>query len=134
MKEKRKKVLCIDSNPSFLNNQQEKLSQKELDGYFYPFNDFWEALHFLEKQIIENNKKLHYILLDEKIIGEKLSASLEKISGMKAYLKKPEIIVCTTSNSTDLRNQVMQYSFVSAILVKPIPQNYIEFLITGTSG
>jgi hypothetical protein len=133
MKQNKKKVLCIDSDPSFLNRQEEKLENKELGNYFYPFNDFRKALQFIEKQIITNNQKLHYILLDEKITGEKLPASLDKISGLKTFLKKPEVIVCTNNNSDELRNRVMQYPVVSTFLVKPIPKNYIEFLITGNS-
>jgi len=133
MKQKRKKVLCIDSDSSFLHQQEEVLNSKELDNYFFPFNDFREALHFIEKQIIAKNKNLHYILLDEKISGAKLPSTLEKISELKSFLKKPEVIVCTNNNTEKLRNQVMQFPVVSAFLEKPIPQNYIEFLITGNS-
>ena len=133
MNQKRKKVLCVDSDSSFIVKQKKELSRKDIDHFFFGFNDFWDALHFLEKQIIAQNEKLHYILLDEKIMGKQLTGSLEKISGMKSFLKKPEVIVCTSKASNELRNKVMQYPFVSAILVKPIPQNYIEFLITGRS-
>jgi hypothetical protein len=49
-------------------------------------------------------------------------------------MRKPEVIVCTVKNNTDLRNQVMQFPVVSSVLVKPIPENYIEFLITGHSA
>ena len=131
MKRNNKKVLCIDSDPDFLDYQEEKLENEELGNYFFPFNDFRKALQFIEKQIISNNEKLHYILLDEEITGERLTRSLERISGLKSFLNRPEVIVCTRSNSDELRNQVMQYPFVSAFLVKPIPPNYIEFLITG---
>lgn len=131
MKQKRKKVLCIDSDPSFLTRQQTTLSQKKLEHFFYGFNDFWDAYQFLEKQIIAQNEKLHYILLDENIMGLRLLPSLEKIASLKNYMKKPEVIVCTTQNDNDLRNQVMQFPVVSTFLVKPLPQNYIEFLITG---
>lgn len=131
MKQKRKKVLCIDSDPSFLNHQQTTLSQKKLEHFFYGFNDFWDAYQFLEKQIIAQNEKLHYILVDENIMGQRLLPSLEKIASLKNYMKKPEVIVCTTKNDNDLRNQVMQFQVVSTFLVKPLPQNYIEFLITG---
>lgn len=133
MKQKRKKVLCIDSDPAFLEQQKRTLEKKELDDCFYPFPDFREALQFIEKKVISNGKNLHYIILDEKITGERLTDSLEKISGIKAYLKKPDVIVCTENNNDKLRNHVMQYPFVSAFLVKPIPHNYIEFLITGNS-
>ncbi|MEE4286868.1 MAG: hypothetical protein V2I31_12000 [Mariniphaga sp.] len=134
MKQKRKKVLCIDSDPNFLNHQQRALSNKNLENCFFGFNDFWGAYHFLEKQIITQNEKLHYILLDEKILGRQLISSLEKISSLKNYMRKPEVIVCTVKNNTDLRNQVMQFPVVSSVLVKPIPENYIEFLITGHSA
>jgi response regulator of citrate/malate metabolism len=134
MKQKRKKVLCIDSDPNFLNCQQKTLSNKNLEHCFFGFNDFWGAYHFLEKQIITQNKKLHYILLDENIMDHQLLSSLEKISSLKNYMKKPEVIVCTNKNNNELRNQVMQFQVVSAFLVKPIPQNYIEFLIIGHSA
>jgi response regulator RpfG family c-di-GMP phosphodiesterase len=133
MKQNRKKVLCLDSDHNFLNNQEQLLSRKEIRNCFFGFTDFWEAVGFVEKQIIPKNKKLHYILLDEKILGERLSASLEKIATLKNFLKKTEIIVCTRENDSDLRNRVMQYPFISAFLVKPIPDNYIGFLITGHS-
>lgn len=131
MKQKRKKVLCIDSDRSFLTRQQTTLSQKKLEHFFYGFNDFWDAYQFLEKQIIAQNEKLHYILLDENIMGQRLLSSLEKIASLKNFMKKPEVIVCTTKNDNDLRNRVMQFPVVSTFLVKPLPQNYIEFLITG---
>lgn len=131
MKKKRKKVLCIDSDPSFLSSQQTTLSQKKLEHFFYGFDDFWDAYHFLEKQIIAQNEKLHYILLDENIMGHKLLPSLEKIASLKNFMKKSEVIVCTTKNDNELRNRVMQFPVVSTFLVKPLPQNYIEFLITG---
>ncbi len=131
MRQKRRKVLCIDSDSSFLDQKEKELEKKELGDYFFPFNDFWKAFQFVEKQIIAKNEKLHYILLDERIAGQKLAASIEKISGLKTFLKKPEVIVCTRNNSDDLRNHVMQYPIVSAFLVKPIPRSYIEFLITG---
>ncbi|MGC9352876.1 MAG: hypothetical protein ACP5D9_03500 [Mariniphaga sp.] len=133
MEKKRKKVLCIDSDPSFLTRQQNTLRHKNLENCFFGFNDFWEAYHFIEKQIITQNKKLHYILLDEKIPGRRLLPLLGKISALKNYLKKPEVIVCTSENNNELRNKVMQFPVVSAFLVKPVPQNYIEFLITGQS-
>lgn len=131
MDQKRKKVLCIDSDPSFLHHQEKELENKKLGKFFFPFNDFRKAVQFVEKQIIPNGEKLHYILLDDTLSGERLFPALEKIDGLNSFLKKPEIIVCTNNNSNELRNKVMQYSFVSAFLVKPIPGNYIEFLITG---
>ncbi|WP_372950613.1 hypothetical protein [Mariniphaga sp.] len=134
MKQKKKNVLCIDSDPNFLNHQQKTLSDKNLEHCFFGFNDFWGAYHFLEKQIITQNEKLHYILLDEKSMGRQLLSSLEKISSLKNYMKKPEVIVCTCENNNDLRNKVMQFSVVSSFLVKPLPHNYIEFLITGQSA
>lgn len=131
MKKKRKKVLCIDSDPSFLTHQQNTLSNKQLESCFFGFSDFWDAYHFLEKQIIMQNERLHYILLDEKISGQQLMQSLEKISSLRKFMKKPEVIVCTSKNNSELRNKVMQYPVVSAFLEKPLPPNYIEFLITG---
>jgi response regulator RpfG family c-di-GMP phosphodiesterase len=134
MKQKKKKVLCIDSDPDFLSHQQKTLSNKNLEHCFFGFNDFWGAYHFLERQIIKQNEKMHYILLDEKILGQELLSSLNKLSSLKNYKTMPEVIVCTSKNKDELRNDVMQFPVVSAFLVKPLPQNYIEFLITGHSA
>jgi response regulator RpfG family c-di-GMP phosphodiesterase len=134
MKQKRKKVLCIDSDSTFLKKQEEILGQRELDNYFFPFDNFRKAVQFIEKDVISNGEHVHYILLDEKIPGKKLTDSLEKISSFKTYLKEPDVIVSTDKSNDELRNVVMQYPFVSAFLVKPIPEKYIQFLITGQSA
>jgi response regulator RpfG family c-di-GMP phosphodiesterase len=131
MKQKRKKVLFIDSEKSFLEQQKEELSNKELDAHLYPFDNLDRAFEFIEKQIIEKNNKVHYILLNANIAGEQLYSSLEKFDELNGFLKKPDIIVLTEKNNHHLRNRVMQYPFVSALIVKPIPSDYIEFLITG---
>ncbi len=134
MKRKRRTVVCIDTDMAFLTGQKKALSNIKADDCFFGFTDLWEALHFIEKQIIARDEKLDYILLDEKIAGKQLTGTLEKFSGIKKFLKRPEIIVCTDQNSSNLRNQVMQFPFVSAFIVKPVPPDYIGFLITGCSA
>jgi hypothetical protein len=129
-----KKVLYIDSEPSFLEQQKKKLSHKELDSNLYSFSNFSDAFEFIETHIIEKNNKLHYIILDEKLAGKHLSNSLDKLWGLNDFLKKPDIIIIADENNAFLRNRIMQYPFVTAYLVKPIPSNYIEFLITGQVG
>lgn len=131
MLQKRKKVLCIDSETSFIEQQKKELNRKELDGHLFSFDNLADAFDFIENQVIEKNVKIHYIILDEKIAGKKLTSSLEKFYGLNKYLRKPDIIVVAEDNNILLRNRIMQYPFVSAFLVKPIPSNYIEFLITG---
>lgn len=134
MKQNRKKVLCIDSDVDFLENQQENLEKDDLEKYFFPFYDFKDAVQFIEKQVIADDDNIHYILIDENTSKKKLTDSLDKISSLKKYLNRPDVIVSATSNNDELRNNVMRYPFVSAFLVKPIPNNYIEFLITGKSA
>lgn len=132
MKQKRKKVLWIDSDPVYLERQKRTLSNKELDCHLYSFSNMGDAFDFIEKQILEKNRKLHYIILDEKSIGKTLLPnSLEKFKGLNNFLQKPEIIVLASNNNHHLRNRIMQYPFVSAFLMKPVPSGYIEFLITG---
>lgn len=132
MQNKRKKVLVIDSEISFLEEQKRELSNKDLGEHLYSFDNITEAFDFIETQIIGKNNKLHYIILNEKVVGSQLSNSLEKIWGLNDFLKKPDIIVLTDEkNNTLIRNRIMQYPFVSVFLMKPVPSNYIEFLITG---
>ncbi len=131
MQQKIKKVLCIDSEPSFIEQQKKSLSSKELDDYLYSYNNLSEAFEFIENQIIKKNNKIHYIILDEKVAGNQLSYSLEKIWGLNSFLKKPDVIVVTEDNNALIHNKIMHYPFVSVFIVKPVPSNYIEFLITG---
>src|SRR5690606_13085876 len=131
MQRKNKNVLYIDSEPSFLEQQKQDLKFKELDEHLYSFNNINEAFEFMEDHIIERNHKLHYIILNEKVVGQQLSNYLEKIWGLNEFLKRHDVIVITDNNNTMVRNKVMQYPFVSVYLVKPVPNNYIEFLITG---
>ena len=133
MKEKKRNVVYIDPDITYFEGQKEKLKQKGLQNYYFPFNDFWEAVHFVEKHFVTAGRKLHYILIDEQMLGKQRTAPLEKLNGFSSFLNKLEIIVCTTKNSTDLRNKIMQNAFIGAFLVKPIPEEYIEFLITGQS-
>lgn len=128
---KMKKVLYIDSEPSFLAQQKELLTCKELEEHLYPFGNIDEAFNFIEKQIIGKNNKLHYIVLDAKVMGNQLSNSLERFGGLNNYLKKPDVIVISDEINMLAKNHIMQYPFVSVFLVKPVPTNYIEFLITG---
>lgn len=128
---KRKKVLCIDSEPSFLEQQKKELSNKELEDHLYSFDSLNKAFEFIENKIIKKNNKIHYIILNEKLVGKQFSNSLEKFWGLNDFLKKPDVIVVTENNNTMVRNNVMQYPFVSVYLIKPFPSNYIEFLITG---
>lgn len=134
MKEKRRNVVYIDADMTYFEEQTKKLKQKGLLEYYFPFSDFWDAVHFVEKQFVTAGRKLHYILVDEQLLGEQRTAPLEKLSAFSSFLDKLEIIVCTTQNSADLRNKIMQNAFISALLVKPIPEEYIEFLITGDSN
>lgn len=131
MQPKRKTVLYIDSEPSFLEQQKQDLKFKDLDGHLYSFNNVIDAFEFIENQIIDKNNKLHYIIIDEKVAGQQLAHSLERIWGLNNFLRKPDVIVITDNNNTLLKNKIMQYPFVSVYLVKPVPTNYIEFLITG---
>lgn len=123
--------MYIDPDVTYFEDQKEKLKQKGLQKYYFPFNDFWDAVHFVDNHFVTTGKKLHYILIDEQMLGKQRTAPLEKLSGFSSFLDKLEIIVCTKKNSTDLRNQIMQNTFICAFLVKPIPEEYIEFLITG---
>jgi len=131
MQNKKRKVLLIDSEPSILEQQKKLLRNKELDEHLYSFMNLSEAMIFIEAHIINNKNKLHYIILDEKAVGNQLSRNLEKFWGINSFLKKPDIIVITEDNNALIRNRIMQYPFVSVFLVKPMPSSYIEFLITG---
>jgi hypothetical protein len=134
MQQKRKQVLCIDSEPSFLEQQKKKLITKELDDHLYTFNNLAEAFEFIETHVIQNNNKIHYIIIDEKVVVRQLSKSLERFWGLNNYLKKPDVIIVTEDNDAMVRNRIMQYPFVSVFIVKPVPSNYIEFLITGQTA
>ncbi len=127
----KKKVVCI-SDQLFLNKQKNKLKQKRLGNYFYAFNNFSDAFHFLKKKA-ENGDKFHYILIDEKNLNDRLANTFNKLTDLNGFMKKMEVIVLTGKDNDDLKNDIMQYPFVSAYLVKPVPENYVGFLIDGAN-
>ena len=127
----KKKVLYIDSEPSFLELQKKELANSGIQDHLYTFVDLNEAFDFIEKQVIKKNEKIHYIILDDKVVSKQLSNSLEKFWELSSYLKKPDLIILTEDKDALVRNRIMQYPFVSVFLVKPVPSNYIKFLITG---
>jgi hypothetical protein len=128
----RKNVICINSDNSFLNEKKDELHKKKLDNFFYPFSSFKNAVNFLEEQEFANNNKFHYLILDEDILHPRPEKSFKKLSGLTKFIKKMEVIVLSSNTTVGLKNKVMQQPFVNAYLIKPIPENYIEFLITGS--
>ena len=134
MGQDKKKVVCIYSDQSFLKRQKQEMEMKEneLDHYFFPFLSFTDAYHFLRQQA-EDDRKVHYILIDEKKL-EKPTAAFNKLVDLNGLMKDMEVIFLTPNGSDGLRNNIMQYPFVSAYLIKPVPDNYIHFLIEGTAS
>ena len=131
MRLKRKSIVCIDSETDFLNKQKNFLIQKHLQDYFYPFSDFVKAIQFIEDLLVSGSKKLHYILIDERVLRFQMADFLEKLSSLYNSRKKLEIIILTHKNNEELRNKIMGFAFISALIIKPIPEDYFEFLITG---
>ena len=109
MTKQRKRVICIDSDPSFLTTQINKLKQNSLHHYLDSFSSFSEALQYIEDQIRNTHKKFHYILLDEGIIRNQFYHAIGRLSDFNAFLRKPEIIVYTQKNDSELRNKIMQF-------------------------
>ena len=134
MSKKRKKVVCIDSDALFLKKQDSSLKEKGLRQFFYPFSEISEAVKFLEGKVADSCTRIHYILLDQDFISERFTSALHPIYSFDSFYAQPEIIVCAKNKNSEFRNRVMQHEFVSAIIEKPIPENYIEFLITGENG
>ncbi len=131
MDHRKSKVVYIHSDNEFLKEQKKELNEKHLEKYFYPFNNFSDAVEFVEHTISSAPKIPHYIVLDDNIPENRFSNALDKLTGLSHYTDKLEVIVITNDSDINLRNKIMQYSFVSAFLVKPVPEDYIEFLITG---
>jgi hypothetical protein len=48
MQQEKKKVLCIDSEPSFIEQQKKELSHKELDDNLVFFDNMKDAFEFIE--------------------------------------------------------------------------------------
>lgn len=127
----RKNVICVNSNNAFLDKKRDELQKKKLDDFFYPFTDFKSAVTFIKEEGFAEKSKIHYLILDEDILNPKPEVSFNKLSELNKTIKRMDIIVLTNNNRVELRNKIIRHPFVNAYLIKPIPENYIEFLITG---
>ena len=105
------------------------LESQDLSEYLIFFDDAKEGVNYLKKSTIEEQPD--YILLDLYMPGMDGFEFLEKISKIKRINDSMEIYVCTSSKSEEDRKRVMKFPFVSAFVEKPLPDNFIEFLITG---
>lgn len=131
MSQYKNKVVCI-SNSLFLNKQKDKLKPNQLKNNFYAFNDTADVFQFLEKQI-ENGENCHYLIIDEETLNGQTAKMFNKLTDLNGFMRKMEVIVLSGKENVDLENNIMQYPFVSAYLLKPVPDNYVRFLIDGSS-
>lgn len=132
MQKKGKNVICIDSDTVLLEKYKNRLIQKKLENYFFPFSDYSEALKFIEKQDVEENCKIHYIVINDVKRKWSLPLIIEKLGKIFRTTQKPEIIVCRPNANTDLRNKIMQNALVTSFLIHLVNEDYFEFLITGS--
>ena len=129
--QRKKNVLYIDSESALIAQQMQYLKHKNLDGFLFPFINMEEANHFIEFNVIKKNHKLHYIIIDENIFDENFSSSISRLHSLDDFFKKMDVIVLADKNNSLSNKHIMQFPFVSVLIDKPYPFNYIEYLITG---
>ena len=126
---KYKKVFFIDDDDTLSHLYDSELKSKNLSEYLIYFNNAREGFDFLMKCKAEDQPD--YILLDLYMPGMDGFEFLRQLSKIKTINESMEIYVCTSSKREEDRKRVMQYPLVSAIMEKPLPDNFLEFLIAS---
>lgn len=124
---KYKKVFLIDDDDTLSDLYDSELKSKNLSDYLIYFNNAREGFDYLKKCKSEDQPE--YILLDLYMPGMDGFEFLRQISKIKRINESMEIYVCTSSKNEEDRKRVMRFPLVSAFMEKPLPDNFLEFLI-----
>jgi len=131
MSEKPKRIVFIDSDISFLEALNERLTRSNLNEHLVTFTNYHDALGFIKQQLVQKNKKPQYILINANKKVTSLIVMLERMAALKEISKHLEVIVSLTSGNRKLKDKIMQHPVVTACTFNSFTENYIEFLITG---
>jgi CheY-like chemotaxis protein len=122
-----KKVVFIDDDKEFVNFYSAAMQKKGLSDYLILFNNAKEGLSYLKKA--KKDELPEYILLDLYMPELDGFAFLEKIEKLEKVKNNVEIYICTSSGKKADRDKIMNFTFVSAYLQKPISSEFLEYLI-----
>lgn len=124
-----KKVVIIDDDDTVVDLYNSELESRNLSDYLISFTNAREGLSYLKKcKLVEQPD---FILLDLYMPGMDGFEFLRQISKIKRFRDSTEIYVCTSSKNEDDKNRVMKFPFVSAFMEKPLPESFLEFLISS---
>lgn len=123
-----KKIVFIDDDKEFVNFYSSVLERKGLSNYLIPFTNAKEGFNYLIKA--KKDELPEYILLDLYMAEMDGFAFLENFEKLEKVKNKVEVFVCTCSEKKEDKDRVMKYPFVFAYLQKPIPSEFLEYLIS----
>ena len=126
---KYKKVFLIDDDDILSDFYNLELQSKQLSDYLIYFNNAREGFDYLMKCKAEDQPD--YILLDLYMPDMDGFEFLRQISKIKNINESMEIYICSSSKNEEDRKRVMRFTLVSAFIEKPLPENFLTFLITS---
>lgn len=122
-----KKVLFIDEDKEQVKIYHSILGRKDLSDHLIYIANAEDGINYLKEQ---KRKALpDYVLLDLSLPDLGGFEFLRKFSGLGKLKDSIEVFVCTSIVNKDDLNKVMSYPFVSALLEKPLPGDFLELLI-----
>ncbi len=127
------KTLMIDDDFFLLELHQMLIQMAGLEDYFYTVSGGREALDFLNNIQLKNEEPPKYILLD---LNMPLMDGFEFMNQYQEHFANKnfptKIIIVTSSMRDSDYKKAMKFPFVIDYKTKPLPEKFIEKMISGT--
>ena len=121
------RIVFVDDDTELAEQYRNKLKNKKLSDHLIHLSNGKEAIKYLKQA--DESELPDFILLDLYMPEMSGFEFLEKYNKLKSLRNKIEIYVCTSSQSKEDRDEVMNYPFVNAFLEKPVSEEFLELLI-----
>ena len=129
--EKQKRIVFIDDDEQMVGLYKETLRKKSLADQMIHFKNGAEGIRFLKD--VNKDALPDYILLDlymPEMDGFEFLKKFDQLKNIHDQIDHIEIYVCSSSKNKEDRDEVMNYPFVNAFLEKPLPEEFLEMLLS----
>ncbi|MGQ8335997.1 hypothetical protein ACUNWD_05550 [Sunxiuqinia sp. A32] len=126
-----KNIVIVNKNPDWFLNHGVDINSETIKNHVKYFSNASGLLNYLEelRKTERYDEFPDYVLIDMQLPDMNASRFFDSFEHLVKRDKSPEVFILAESPNKKNRDIAMQYSFVSAYLEKPIPEDLLEVLI-----